>query len=203
MRDPYSIRVERGSGNVMATEATTQRAAEPASLPRVEDLPVASEGYDREKVRETFETFRRHTTQLEAELREAKEQAAEEIVEAEAHAARILEQARHEASELMDSVRGEVEQKLEWSRAQAAAIIDRAQEGAEQLLSAAGLGNDAVERVAQSIVRAAESVIEERRGAALGGGSGRLGRRRGRPRRSRPSFRIPGPGVRATKRRGS
>ena len=40
------------------------QAAALTSLPRVEDLPSAADGYDREKVREAFEAFRRHTTQL-------------------------------------------------------------------------------------------------------------------------------------------
>ncbi|HVD48924.1 MAG TPA: hypothetical protein VNB50_02735 [Gaiellaceae bacterium] len=39
------------------------------SLPRVEDLPSAADGYDREQVREAFEAFRRHTTQLQVQLR--------------------------------------------------------------------------------------------------------------------------------------
>src|SRR5881398_2373047 len=39
------------------------------SLPRVEDLPSASDGYDRDKVSEAFEAFRRHTTQLQVQLR--------------------------------------------------------------------------------------------------------------------------------------
>ena len=55
-------------------------------------------------------------------------------------------------------------QTLEWARGQAGAIIARAQEGAEQLLSAAGLGDDAIGRVAQSIVSAAEAAAESSRG---------------------------------------
>ena len=51
-----------------------------------------------------------------------------------------------------------------WARAQAAAIIHRAQDGAEQLLGAAGLGDDAVGRVAESIVGAAEAAAESSRG---------------------------------------
>jgi cell division septum initiation protein DivIVA len=39
------------------------------SLPRLEDLPRAGDGYDAEKVREAFEAFRRHTAQLQAQLR--------------------------------------------------------------------------------------------------------------------------------------
>jgi cell division septum initiation protein DivIVA len=54
----------------MATEGQG-RAQAPAltSLPRVDDLPSERDGYDREKVREAFEAFRRHTTQLQVQLR--------------------------------------------------------------------------------------------------------------------------------------
>ena len=46
-------------------------APQPAltALPRIEDLPVTSDGYDRERVREAFDAFRRHTAQLQAQLR--------------------------------------------------------------------------------------------------------------------------------------
>jgi F0F1-type ATP synthase membrane subunit b/b' len=245
----------------MATEGQGRASQAPAltSLPRVEDLPAARDGYDRDKVGEAFEAFRRHTTQLQVQLRvlqaagqsgieptghavrmdalhliraaaemadtierdaqsasatqlrrteeevtrrqrelqeregevdrfrneserqraemlnaakaearqtlqEAQQQAAQEVKEAESRAARLLEQARHQATELTNSARSEVEQTLEWARAQAAAIIHRAQEGAEQLLGAAGLGDDAVGRVAESIVGAAEAAAQSSRG---------------------------------------
>src|SRR5438874_8872919 len=47
------------------------RTSPPAltSLPRLEDLPRAGDGYDAEKVRESFEAFRRHAAQLQAQLR--------------------------------------------------------------------------------------------------------------------------------------
>jgi myosin heavy subunit len=244
----------------MASEGQERaQAASLTSLPRVEDLPSAADGYDREKVREAFEAFRRHTTQLQVQLRvlqaagqsgveptghavrmdalhmiraaaemadtierdaqtasaaqlrrteeevarrqrdlqdksgevdryrqeserqraemlnaaktearqttqEAQQQSAQEVSEAEARAARLLEQARHQATELTNATRAEVEQTLEWARGQAGAIIHRAQDGAEQLLAAAGLGDDAIDRVAQSIVNAAQAAAEASRG---------------------------------------
>ncbi len=245
----------------MASEGPERASQAPSltSLPKVEDLPSAADGYDREKVREAFEAFRRHTTQLQVQLRvlqaagqsgaeptghavrmdamhmiraaaemadtierdaqtasaaqlrrteeevsrrqrevqerqgdvdkfrqeserqraemlnaaksearkttqEAEEQASKEITEAESRAARLLEQARHQATELTNATRAEVESTLEWARGQAGAIIARAQEGAEQLLSAAGLGDEAIGRVAQSIVSAAEAAAESSRG---------------------------------------
>jgi hypothetical protein len=38
-------------------------------LPSVEDLPTARDGYDRASVEEAFDAFRRHTAQLQAQLR--------------------------------------------------------------------------------------------------------------------------------------
>ena len=244
----------------MASEGPERAEQAPSltSLPRVEDLPSAADGYDREKVREAFDAFRRHTTQLQVQLRvlqaaggsaeptghavrmdamhmiraaaemadtierdaqtasaaqlrrteeevsrrqrdlqdrqgeieryrqeserqraemlnaakaearqltqETQQQSNQEIAEAESRAARLIEQARHQATELTNATRAEVEQTLEWARGQAAAIIHRAQEGAEQLLGAAGLGDEAVGRVAQSIVRSAEAAAEASRG---------------------------------------
>jgi hypothetical protein len=42
---------------------------EPHPLPRVEDLPVAWEGYDRERVQAAFDEFYRHIAQLDTTLR--------------------------------------------------------------------------------------------------------------------------------------
>lgn len=49
-----------------ATPREPERRAAP--LPRVEDLPIAEQGYDREKVREAFDAFYRHAAQLDATL---------------------------------------------------------------------------------------------------------------------------------------
>jgi hypothetical protein len=38
-------------------------------LPRIEDLPIAEQGYDQEAVREAFDSFYRHAAQLDASLR--------------------------------------------------------------------------------------------------------------------------------------
>ena len=244
----------------MATEGQGRASQAPAltSLPRVDDLPTERDGYARDKVREAFEAFRRHTTQLQVQLRvlqaagqsgleptghavrldalhmiraaaefadtierdaqnasaaqlgkteeevrrrqtgllereaeveryrkESERQRSEimnaaknesrellaksnadatrELQEAEAKGDRLLEQSRHQAIELTNAARAEVEQTLEWARAQGGAVLARAQHGAEQLLAAAGLGEDAIARVAQSIVDAAERSSEQPR----------------------------------------
>jgi hypothetical protein len=51
----------------MAQEERAQPAI--TSLPRVEDLPVAQQGYDQQRVADAFESFRRHVVQLQAQLR--------------------------------------------------------------------------------------------------------------------------------------
>src|SRR5947207_1251231 len=113
--------------------ATQQPGAPPGlpaltSLPRLEDLPVSDQGYDQGRVRE-----------------------------AEARGARLLEQSRHQATELTNAARAEVEQTLEWARAQALTIIHRAQQGAEQLLTAAGLASEDVKPVVDAIINSAEA----------------------------------------------
>ena len=56
-----------------------------------------------------------------------------------------------------------VEQTLEWARAQADVIVQRARLGAEQLLSAAGHGDPAIAEAVEAIVRAAEESVGTRR----------------------------------------
>ena len=229
------------------------------SLPRIEDVPFADNGYDPDRVREAFDAFRRHTAQLQAQLRvmqaagrsatlepsghavrmdalhliraaaefadalerdaqnasastlerieeeirtrqnevqareaeveryrqeserqrqeivnaarnESREllantqrDASAELREAEARGNRLLEQARHQATELTNAARAEVEGTLEWARAQANSIMTRAAQGAEQLLSAAGLTPEHMERVASSIVKAAQDTTDAAR----------------------------------------
>jgi predicted ribosome quality control (RQC) complex YloA/Tae2 family protein len=52
----------------MATQEPGQQPSLTA-LPRLEDLPRAGEGYDPDGVREAFDAFRRHSAQLQAQLR--------------------------------------------------------------------------------------------------------------------------------------
>ena len=52
----------------MATQEPGQQTSLTA-LPRLEDLPKSGDGFDTEKVRDAFEAFRRHSAQLQAQLR--------------------------------------------------------------------------------------------------------------------------------------
>ena len=95
---------------------------------------------------------------------DANREATKELREAEARGDRLLEQARHQATELTNATRAEVESTLEWARSQASAIIARAQQGSEQMLAAAGLGEAAATEVAQAIVKSAEAGAVRRAG---------------------------------------
>jgi F0F1-type ATP synthase membrane subunit b/b' len=55
----------------MATQEPGRAAAPPAlaALPRLEDIPLADRGYDTQRVQAAFDSFRRHTAQLQAQLR--------------------------------------------------------------------------------------------------------------------------------------
>jgi cell division septum initiation protein DivIVA len=53
----------------MSTQDPSRTSPALTSLPRLEDLPRAGDGYDAERVREAFEAFRRHAAQLQAQLR--------------------------------------------------------------------------------------------------------------------------------------
>ncbi|HEX2495652.1 MAG TPA: hypothetical protein VHK46_02345 [Gaiellaceae bacterium] len=115
------------------------------------------ERYRQESERQRAEIVNAARNEARQLLADANRQATQELREAEARGAKLLEQSRHQSTELTNSARAEVEQTLEWARAQANAIMVRAQQGAEQLLSAAGLGDEAVSGVSDAIVRAAQA----------------------------------------------
>jgi hypothetical protein len=72
----------------MATERGQQASLTP--LPSVEDLPtVQGGGYEPERVNEAFESFRRHTTQLQVQLRVLQAAARSGQVEPTGHAVRM------------------------------------------------------------------------------------------------------------------
>jgi vacuolar-type H+-ATPase subunit H len=58
-------------------------------LPRLEDLPQSGQGYDREKVGEAFDAFRRHVTALQAQLRVLQAAPRSAIAEPSGHAVRM------------------------------------------------------------------------------------------------------------------
>jgi hypothetical protein len=53
----------------MSSDAWPSPDSQPGPLPRLEDLPIAEQGYEQEAVRAAFESFYRHAAQLDASLR--------------------------------------------------------------------------------------------------------------------------------------
>jgi hypothetical protein len=53
----------------MSSDAWPSPDAPPSPLPRIEDMPIAEQGYDQEAVRQAFDSFYRHAAQLDASLR--------------------------------------------------------------------------------------------------------------------------------------
>jgi hypothetical protein len=58
-------------------------------MPRLEDLPIAQDGYDRAKVQEAFDAFRRHVTSLQANLRVLQAAPKSAVTEPSGHAVRM------------------------------------------------------------------------------------------------------------------
>ena len=58
-------------------------------LPRLEDLPLAGEGFDRDRVSESFDQFRRHVLQLQAQLRVLQAAGSAVRIEPTGHAVRM------------------------------------------------------------------------------------------------------------------
>jgi hypothetical protein len=53
----------------MSSDAWPSPDTPPSALPRIEDMPIAEQGYDQEAVRAAFDSFYRHAAQLDASLR--------------------------------------------------------------------------------------------------------------------------------------
>src|SRR3954470_541827 len=62
----------------MSPDAWPSPDAQSGPLPRIEDLPIAEQGYEQDAVRAAFDSFYRHAAQLDASLRALSFGAAEE-----------------------------------------------------------------------------------------------------------------------------
>jgi len=171
----HLIRAASEFADVLETDAQTASAAQLARTEeevrrRQRDLQAAEMELERKRAtneREVTELLSNAKSEV-TEMRKAGERdATAAIREAEARGSRLLEQARHQATELTNSARAEVEQTLDWARSQAMTIVARAQEGAEKLLTAAGLGPEAAGEVATAIIDAAQAMGESRRPSSL------------------------------------
>src|SRR6476620_11129636 len=80
-----------------AREGRRMSAQEPSNvappgltpLPSIDELPAAGEGFDRERVREAFDAFRRHITQLQVQLRVLQAAGRSTSIEPSGHALRM------------------------------------------------------------------------------------------------------------------
>jgi F0F1-type ATP synthase membrane subunit b/b' len=94
----------------MAQESHAEQQVTITPLPRAEDLPVTDKGYERQRVREAFEAFRRHVVQLQAQLRVLQAAGTSAQTEPSGHAVRM--DALHlirEAAEFADVIESDAQ----------------------------------------------------------------------------------------------
>src|SRR3954463_6462092 len=167
-----AVHLIRAAGEVADTIERDAQNASAAQLGKTEEevrrrqeelqaREAEVERYRQESERQRSEMMNAARKESRELLARAHADATRELQEAEAKGNRLLEQSRHQATELTNAARAEVEQTLEWARAQGGPTPGCAQHGAEQLLAAAGLGQDAISQVASAIVQAAERSAEQ------------------------------------------
>jgi len=159
----FADTIERDAQNASAAQLSRTEEEVRHRQNELQEREAEIERYRRESERQRNEMLNAARSESRDLLSKSNADATRELQEAEAKGARLLEQSRHQATELTNAARAEVEQTLEWARAQATAILARAQHGAEQLLAAAGLGQDAIAQVASAIVQAAERSSDQAR----------------------------------------
>jgi hypothetical protein len=161
------------------------------ALPRIEDLPQApGGGYEADRVREAFDAFRRHTTQLQAQLRVLQAAGRSASVEPTGHAVRMdalhliraaaefadtverdaQQASAHQLARTEEEVRGrqrqlqererDVERYRQESERQRAEILNAARNEARELLQKAQ--RDASQEVHEAEARAARLVEQAR-----------------------------------------
>ncbi len=149
--------LERDAQNASASQLQRTEEDVRAKQRELQEREADVERYRAESERQRAEITNAAKTEAQELLAKANADSTRELREAETRGNRMLEQSRHQATELTNAARAEVEQTLEWARAQAGAVMARAQKGAEQLLTAAGLGEPAMSRVIEAIMTANEA----------------------------------------------
>ena len=142
----------------MAEEERAQPAM--TSLPRVEDLPVADEGYDADRVRDAFEAFRRHVVQLQSQLRVLQAAGQGSQVEPTGHAVRM--DALHlirEASEFADVLENDAQRA-------SAAQLGKTEQEVRRRQSEVGRRETEVERYRQESERQRAEIVNAARNEA-------------------------------------
>src|SRR3954454_11551218 len=156
----FADAIERDAQNASAAQLGKTEEEVRRRQTQLQEREADLERYQQESERQRAEMLNAARNESRELLAKSHAEATAELQEAEAKGNRLLEQSRHQATELTNAARAEVEQTLEWARAQAGTVLARAQHGAEQLLAAAGLGEDAISQGATAIVQAAEQVGE-------------------------------------------
>jgi hypothetical protein len=159
----FADTIERDAQNASAAQLGRTEEEVSRRQHELQEREAEVERYKQESERQRAEITNAAKNEARELLSKAHTDATRELQEAEARGNRLLEQSRHQATELTNAARAEVEQTLEWARAQASAVLARAQHGAEQLLAAAGLGQDAIAEVASAILDAARAAAETTR----------------------------------------
>jgi F0F1-type ATP synthase membrane subunit b/b' len=159
----FADALERDAQNASAAQLQRTESEVTRRQRELQERERAVERYREESERQRNEIVNAAKAEARELLATSNRDATAELREAEARGARLLEQSRHQATELTNSARAEVEQTLEWARAQAGVILARAQQGAEQLLTAAGLGAEAIGEVSEAIMSAARASTEASR----------------------------------------
>src|SRR6478672_12226167 len=163
----FADTIERDAQNASAAQLGKTEEEVRRRQTELQEREAEVERYRQESERQRAEMLNAARNESRELLARSHADATRELQEAEAKGNRLLEQSRHQATELTNAARAEVEQTLEWARAQAGTVLARAQHGAEQLLAAAGLGQDAIGQVANAIMQAAERVSEQSRPQAV------------------------------------
>src|SRR5438105_9469981 len=159
----FADTIERDAQNASASQLGKTEEEVSRRQRDLQDREAELDRYRQESERQRAEMLNAARNESRELMAKAHADATRELQEAEAKGNRLLEQSRHQATELTNAARAEVEQTLEWARAQASGGLSRAQHGPEQLLAAAGLAEDDLRRVADSIVEAATTATEASR----------------------------------------
>jgi F0F1-type ATP synthase membrane subunit b/b' len=163
----FADTLERDAQAASASQLQRTEEEVRAKQRELQEREAEIERYRTESERQRAEIVNAARNEARQLLADAQRQANQELHEAEARGDRLVEQSRHNATELTNSARAEVEQTLEWARGQASAVILRAQQGAERLLSAAGLGDEAMAQVIEVLMSDADRQAEPMRPPAI------------------------------------
>jgi len=132
------------------------------SMPRIEDLPTAAQGYERVRVEEAFDAFRRHVTSLQANLRVLQAAPRRGMAEPSGHAVRMdtLHLIRA-AAEFADTIERDAQEAATTQVARAEQEIREAQTELQQQEAEIARIRQETERQRAEIMNAARTEARE------------------------------------------